>query len=37
MGGNIAVMRQLKIQNQMFLDVYYKEPPKPRKKKWYEF
>ena len=34
MGGNIAVMRNLEISNQMFLDVYYKEP---KKKKWYEF
>ena len=35
MGGNIAVMRNLEISNQMFLDVYYKDPPK--NEKWYEF
>lgn len=35
MGGNLAVMRGMEISNKMFLDVYYKAPPK--KKKWYEF
>lgn len=35
MGGNLAVLRSMEISNKMFVDIYYKAPPK--KKKWYEF